>query len=248
MRAPGALTTNGTRIMLLRWASYKQDNFTREQLELSVRSARVSFPDAHFVVYTDEPKVTEAMIGDAAKIENLELATQQYHLFSKWFPWKRLSDTPEIFIDRDCMFVGECKQLKDWAASPTSTRIIISRDRPNNYVYGLVGKVLRTPIPLCSGIVGQRGSANIGREIVAWRHVLLSLSGVEHGMEQGAIAAIANREGYVVLDESYAICSSAAPPRKPLAEYDALHFTWGQRNEDYVELLPELKQRCGMTR
>ncbi len=234
--------------MLLRWASYQQNDFTREQLELSVRSALVSFPDGHCVVYTDEHSTTQALIGDVANIEHLSLDTQKYHLFSKWFPWKRLADTPEVFIDRDCILVGECKQLKDWAASPTSPRIIISRNRPNNYVYGLVGKVLRTPIPLCSGIVGQRGNANIGREIMAWRHVLLSLSGVEHGTEQGAIAAIAHREGYEVLDESYAICSSAAPPRKPLAEYNALHFTWGQRNEDYADLLPELKQRCGMTR
>jgi hypothetical protein len=240
--------------MVFKWVTYDQNDFNREQLHLSVQSAKVYFPNEHFVIYSDEPRVTDEMVGDLAEVRYLDLteeARQELRLFSKWYPFHKITPGAELFIDRDCIMVGPCDALAEWLADAEGPSMIIARDRPGNRVYGtVVERALddsHMPAPINSGIVGQRDDVDIGQELHhSWWRCLTTLHEMEHGTEQGAVAAIAVREKAVMLDETYAICSPTQPRKRPVKEYNMLHFTWGERNEEYRKILPNLKDRCGM--
>jgi hypothetical protein len=190
---------------VFRWTVWGNKRHLAETLPCSVGTFRRAFGDsARYVVCTDEPELTKALLPGSTEIVPIDMsAPSSFHIQSKakwqkWSPKPRLfPGSTEFFVDSDVFLVGDPEELRRFIVNDTGAAYIVLREAhgSGHWIGQFVPRILSGIPPINIGLFGQRGRADITEELMAELVWWQQTPRANHHCNdvQGAVTAILSR-------------------------------------------------------
>lgn len=203
--------------VVFRWTLWRPTPLFLTMLGHSIGTFKHFFPDAEFVVCTDEPGLVTRELATAATVMDFNTPGAEYlddrATWMKWAPHMRLApEATEFFVDADFFLLSEPTELREFIAGDGHDYLAVQEQADETWPYGAFGLRIEDELapnatpevqekkpylrpengfaPINGGLLGQRAGCDLSsqfREQYRWWSSHVETHEVEYYDEQGAV-------------------------------------------------------------